>query len=856
MKLYVRSVILLAAAMLAGGCVDDDLQIEPGIDAPGDNGDGSLLQLAVESYDVSVQSGSKASEPSNVPEPESEDEKRIQDFWMFQFDQAGNQLVAPKYYEIVEGDETKGTLKELTKTAYNDLTKDTPMTIYIVTNTHNSTWATGTGFDTLEGVKSQKLPSPVLPIRAGRDDEKVLIPMSGQIDNITVTDKTLVVVPVIRMYAKVKINVEFNVQNMEMYYALVSGIPSYCRVTTDDKGVDGNGEPQAVPLPDNTTMLSRAFQSTETISDSNGKWMVIYVPENIRGEVTGADKTKVPAVNVPENALAVDIRAKYDGMDYIFTVYPGENNTNNFNVRRNCVYRVYANVIGATDQHNPSSNCFIVKPGDKLQFEPYNRVEVGGGFKIEDYINPDEDAKKIEKVEIVWQTKDCIGNNSNGDLVDLGPDTGDKHRKIIVHTKKEGNALVAARNKAGDIIWSWHIWVTDNEPDNLANAIVYTTYEWDSGKATGGKYPNSESIHSDKRVPGYSVMPCNLGALAFTGKSVEPVRRGEQFCDSEVSTFGMLYQWGRKDPFPPVICYTEGTAYTTSTGSMWNPTITYYMGFLDYTEQYAGYHYKNDNTSVAKKTHLFKDVNNSEFVFHSVYSTTGNVGSTVDDGIRYGIAHPTVYLAATDREVDEDNQGNSSYGKQTYNNGGDWLPAGHDDRLWGGLPPSEAKKALELEYVSEQLGPFNAVLYDNYGTEKSVFDPCPMGWRVAPSDLWLGFTKYGIDPSNPSSNDTDMTEVNWDKESSGLYGMTMYLQGWRSGSKSYFPLQGTRSKLGRGFSTGYCGNYSNATCGDDSKVNMLHLHQNSLRFHIFEFILERYSVRSVASPVRCVRDRK
>jgi len=840
MKLHIKSVILLAAAVLAGGCVDDDLQVESGIDVPGDNGDGSLLQLAVESYEVSVQNGSKASEPSNVPEPESEDEKRIQDFWMFQFKPDGTQLAAPKYYEIVEGETGKGTLKELTATAYADLTRNTPMTIYIVTNTHNSTWATGTGFNTLEGVKSQKLPSPVLPIRAGRDDEKVLIPMSGQLDNVTVTDKTLVVVPVIRMYAKIKVNVEFNVQNMELYYALVSGIPSYSRVTTDDKGVDGNGEPLAVPLPDNTEMLSRAFRSTETISDSNGKWMVIYVPENIRGEVTGADKTKVPAVNVPENALAVNINAKYDGMEYIFTVYPGENNTNNFNVRRNRVYRVSANVIGATDQHNPSSNCFIVKPGQKLQFEPYNRVEKGGDYDISTYLDPAVPNLTIDKIEIIWQTKNCIGDNTKGDLVYLGPDTGDKHRKIIVNAGEEGNALIAARNSSGTIIWSWHIWVTKNEPDNLANAVVYTTYRWDSNGIHGGK--NAE------RIPGYSIMPCNLGALAFRSLDDMPnysISPGRKFPDSQIRTFGMLYQWGRKDPFPPMI-YSTGTEDSNGT--------------LGYTDDYTEIHYANDNRTVVHKTSGFQPrVNIGDLLPNYVdclfYS---QLGDDHRGTVKYSIENPTIYIAGTSR---------ASTANETFANDGDWCRKNEsDNRLWG------ASESYTTALNIYSKGSIVAHLYDNYG-EKSIFDPCPTGWRVPPGDLWFGFTESGYNPVEYEEENKPkyFDQVNYNEDETKFRpGMSMYVQKWKDGPTVYFPLQGIRVYNGKLQNVGLCGNYHTATCDVSAdlknRVNLLHLHRDmsivssswtSLKlFTIFEYEHKQYYSKSTAGPIRCVRDRK
>lgn len=161
-------------------------------------------------------------------------------------------------------------------------------------------------------------------------------------------------------------------------------------------------------------------------------------------------------------------------------------------------------------------------------------------------------------------------------------------------------------------------------------------------------------------------------------------------------------------------------------------------------------------------------------------------------------------------------------------------------------------------------------MFDNYGDKKSVFDPCPTGWRVAPGDLWLGFTETGLNPDDygytannlPETGDPHyddfwgMADVNWDRNGSGGFGMLMYMQAWRRGPTSYFPLQGTRVGRGYWFNNGWCGNYHNATCSRFNRVNILHMHQNPLRMHIFEITNREYYIKSTASPVRCVRDQK
>ena len=70
---------------------------------------------------------------------------------------------------------------------------------------------------------------------------------------------------------------------------------------------------------------------------------------------------------------------------------------------------------------------------------------------------------------------------------------------------REGNAVIAAKDANGTILWSWHIWLTD--------------------RPQGQVYYNNAGIMMDRNLGATSATPGNVGAL------------------------GLLYQWGRKDPF-------------------------------------------------------------------------------------------------------------------------------------------------------------------------------------------------------------------------------------------------------------------------------------------------------------------
>ena len=102
---------------------------------------------------------------------------------------------------------------------------------------------------------------------------------------------------------------------------------------------------------------------------------------------------------------------------------------------------------------------------------------------------------------------------------------------------QEGNAVIAAKDGSGTIVWSWHIWVTT---ETLANTTVV---------ATGS--------HN------YTVAPVNLGWIPTGGGG----KQGRN----------PYYQWGRKDPFQGEgsVTYVSSTNATID-NNITNPTTFYY----------------------------------------------------------------------------------------------------------------------------------------------------------------------------------------------------------------------------------------------------------------------------------------
>ena len=160
-------------------------------------------------------------------------------------------------------------------------------------------------------------------------------------------------------------------------------------------------------------------------------------------------------------------------------------------------------VESAVDYSDTPANCYIAnKPKTRYIFDPYTG---GNGIKLE-----------TESVKLLWQTEKSLINYL--DLRDgkvsfylaeakAEDDSDEPTNKVM-----EGNALIGGYDKAGKLIWSWHIWVTNGDP-------------------------REETI----TLNGEEMMNRNLGAFTNSNGSTD----GAEIFRS----YGMYYQWGNKTPF-------------------------------------------------------------------------------------------------------------------------------------------------------------------------------------------------------------------------------------------------------------------------------------------------------------------
>lgn len=113
---------------------------------------------------------------------------------------------------------------------------------------------------------------------------------------------------------------------------------------------------------------------------------------------------------------------------------------------------------------------------------------------------------------------------------------------------KDGNALVAVRDKGGKILWSWHIWVCEGF-DPLKTAHTY--------------YNNAGVV-----------MDRNLGATSCNPGDAEAL--------------GLIYQWGRKDPFCSGAAIDSGHGNPAATTLQWPEPVASdrNTGTIEYSVQH------------------------------------------------------------------------------------------------------------------------------------------------------------------------------------------------------------------------------------------------------------------------------
>ena len=202
------------------------------------------------------------------------------------------------------------------------------------------------------------------------------------------------------------------------------------------------------------------------------------------------------------------------------------------------------------DKDGITANCYIVPEAGVYQFPM-----VKG--------NSPEPVGDVVSVGVLWETFGTDAVPEQGDLIQIV-----LHEDNMVYFKsadkfRKGNAVIAARDAGGTILWSWHIWMTDRPQDQ--------------------EYLNGAGTMMDRDLGATSATPETGGFL------------------------GLLYQWGRKDPFPGSSSLEESIQTKTtaewpdpvksdeSTGAI-DYSIANPLTFITFNDSNSDWYYTGNNT--------------------------------------------------------------------------------------------------------------------------------------------------------------------------------------------------------------------------------------------------------------------
>ncbi len=364
------------------------------------------------------------------------------------------------------------------------------------------------------------------------------------------------------------------------------------------------------------------------------------------------------------------------------------------------------------------ANCYLISAPGNYKF----KATVKGNGVIPEMLSSAVPSAEMtpKSALVLWYNTKYDGtkpwNDASPDYVNsVSLDNG----YVCFSTPKEfvpGNVVIAAFAEEGVTYDN----ITVDEKRNITSATLL--WSWNIWAAEGYDF-DADAI----TVGGYKMMNRNLGAIldvSSTSGEYEPV-----------NTVGNFYQWGRKDPFPTFDNYKFAYPCVNEYKLLTIPTYTPVKALQlnpqsdskDLNEQIFGYETNADGSV---------NVNKSEnLIAKSAFakSTDG-----LDVYLDYVTRNPYMFVRGTGPN------GNLEY--SNYN----WYYKSDSDQtfkaLWGD-PDSGAGRKIE----------------------KSLYDPCPAGWRV--------MTKEVVDAFVTAFNAEGAASVD-----QSLHGMNF--------NNSYFPFSG------------------------------------------------------------------
>ena len=274
------------------------------------------------------------------------------------------------------------------------------------------------------------------------------------------------------------------------------------------------------------TLTSVNFTYTPTTGSSilpaSGDFTLSNAGTLATGTLTGATSWSVSNVAVSSGTAPVYLMTFPDTRSGTLTITATDSGGNtysrtitlsNFSLTSGSMKAYTVTLNAAAVVPPPGSNSYIVAPGATI-YIPVSRATAGNSANFPD--------GSSFSTGLLW---------SDVSATHVTPTVSDRYIKVVAGTT-EGNSVVYAKNTSGNIVWSWHIWVTSYVPNTTT--INYNGKVW---------------------------MDRNLGA---------------QTNGTTSTAYGLYYQWGRKDPFPGGThgSSTMPTTYGTSPATIGSGSVS------------------------------------------------------------------------------------------------------------------------------------------------------------------------------------------------------------------------------------------------------------------------------------------
>lgn len=270
-----------------------------------------------------------------------------------------------------------------------------------------------------------------------------------------------------------------------------------------DNAFNGCTALSEVVIPDSVTEIgASAFKGCASLND-------FILPNSIRviGDSAFQGCPLIEQMIFPESVSSIGSNVSSAGIIFLKGSTPPSIESDSFNVGTVFyvpyvsldIYKAKKNWISHEDNIYPelvelssdeTSNCYIVSERNAY------RIKTVQG-------NSNTSVGNVSIAEVLWETFGTDVRPEKGDIIKIV--SFDSESIDFWYTGKKGNAVIAAKNADGTILWSWHIWCTDKPVDQV--------------------YPHNAGTMMDR----------NLGATSTT--------------PGDPRALGLLYQWGRKDPF-------------------------------------------------------------------------------------------------------------------------------------------------------------------------------------------------------------------------------------------------------------------------------------------------------------------